>query len=87
MKWVWFLLWFLGCVCLVSTKESFNFRFVCVLLVLLAYVLVCYRVGVARDREDQPEASSSRQTRGEEPFHTITELALILNAFSEKFFV
>ena len=42
-------------------------------------------VGVARDRGDRPEASSSRQFRGEETRYTIMEIVLIFNVFEIDF--
>ena len=65
--------------------ESFNFSLCVCVFGLVAYVLVCGCVGVARDRGKQPEASSSRQSRGEEPCYMIKELVLILICFRKCF--
>ena len=45
------------------------------------------RVGVARDRGKQPEASSSRQIRGEETFMHSWKMVSVFNAFYKMFCV
>ena len=47
----------------------------------LAYVLCVCSVGIARDRGDQPEASSSRRFRGEESRYTVAEPVLVSKYF------
>ena len=51
----------------------------------VAYVLCVCSVGIARDRGDQPEASSSRHFRGEESRYTIAEPVLVSNCFNKYF--